>query len=111
MLPREVGQARDRVERGEVLELMPVNEEMVYRIEAPRGIVSRIEQIDPVTKKIKREQEDVWVFPAKHFILAEPTRLKAIKRIRDELKERLDLSAVNLLQNPNSAEEHDHPNK
>lgn len=77
--------------RGEVLELMPVNEEMVYRIEAPRGIVSRIEQIDPVTKKIKREQEDVWVFPAKHFILAEPTRLKAIKRIRDELKERLDL--------------------
>lgn len=77
--------------RGEVLEVMPVNEEMVYRIEAPRGIVSRIEQIDPVTKKIKREQEDVWVFPAKHFILAEPTRIKAIKRIRDELKERLDL--------------------
>ncbi len=77
--------------RGEVLEVMPVNEEIVYRIEAPRGIVSRIEQIDPVTKKIKREQEDVWVFPAKHFILAEPTRLTAVKRIREELKERLDL--------------------
>ncbi|MCK9360903.1 excinuclease ABC subunit UvrB [Patescibacteria group bacterium] len=76
--------------RGEVLELMPANEEMVYRIEAPRGIVSRIEQIDPVTKKIKREQEDVWVFPAKHFIIAEPERLKAIGRIRQELKERLE---------------------
>ncbi|MCC6563845.1 excinuclease ABC subunit UvrB [Candidatus Uhrbacteria bacterium] len=76
--------------RGEVLEMMPANEEMVYRIEAPRGIVSRIEQIDPVTKKIKREQEDVWVFPAKHFIIAEPERLKAIGRIRQELKERLE---------------------
>jgi excinuclease ABC subunit B len=76
--------------RGEVLELMPANEEVVYRIEAPRGIVSRIEQIDPVTKKIKREQEDVWVFPAKHFIIAEPERLKAIERIRQELKERLE---------------------
>jgi excinuclease ABC subunit B len=76
--------------RGEVLELMPANEEVVYRIEAPRGIVSRIEQIDPVTKKIKREQEDVWVFPAKHFIIAEPERIKAIGRIRQELKERLE---------------------
>lgn len=76
--------------RGEVLELMPANEEMIYRIEAPRGIVTRIEQIDPVTKKIKREQEDVWVFPAKHFIIAEPKRLKAIARIREELKERLE---------------------
>lgn len=76
--------------RGEVLELMPANEEMVYRIEAPRGIVTRIEQIDPVTKKIKREQDDVWVFPAKHFIIAEPERLKAIARIREELKERLE---------------------
>lgn len=77
--------------RGEVLEVMPANEEVVYRIEAPRGVVTRIEQIDPVTKKIKREQEDVWVFPAKHFIIAEPERIKAIKRIRAELKERLDL--------------------
>jgi len=76
--------------RGEVLEVMPANEELVYRIEAPRGIVSRIEQIDPVTKKIKREQEDVWVFPAKHFIIQGPERLRAIANIRHELKERLE---------------------
>ncbi|MEI7512309.1 MAG: excinuclease ABC subunit UvrB [Candidatus Uhrbacteria bacterium] len=76
--------------RGEVLEIMPANEEMVYRIEAPRGLVTRIEQIDPVTRKIKREQEDVWVFPAKHFIIQGPERDRAIKNIRQELKERLD---------------------
>jgi len=76
--------------RGEVLEVMPANEEMVYRIEAPRGIVTRIEQIDPVTKKINREQDDVWVFPAKHFIIQGPERMRAIAQIRQELNERLD---------------------
>jgi excinuclease ABC subunit B len=75
--------------RGEVLEVMPANEEMIYRIEAPRGVVSRIEQIDPVTKKIKREQEDVWVFPAKHFIIQGPERMRAIANIRKELEDRL----------------------
>lgn len=75
--------------RGEVLEVMPANEEVIYRIEAPRGIVSRIEKIDPVTKRVLREQEDVWIFPAKHFITVGPERERALKDIREELKERL----------------------
>jgi excinuclease ABC subunit B len=76
--------------RGEVLEVMPANEEVVYRIEAPRGIVSRIEKIDPLTKKVLREQEDIWVFPAKHFITVGEERTRAIELIRKELKERLE---------------------
>ena len=76
--------------RGEVLEIMPANEEVVYRIEAPRGIVSRIEKIDPLTKKVLREQEDIWVFPAKHFITVGEERKRAIETIRKELKERLE---------------------
>jgi excinuclease ABC subunit B len=76
--------------RGEVLEVMPANEEVVYRIEAPRGIVSRIEKIDPLTKKVLREQEDIWVFPAKHFITVGEERTRAIETIRKELKERLE---------------------
>lgn len=76
--------------RGEVLEIMPANEEVVYRIEAPRGIIDRIEKIDPLTKKVLREQEDVWIFPAKHFIIMGPERERAIKNIRQELKERLE---------------------
>lgn len=76
--------------QGPVLEIMPVNEEVIYRIEAPRGIVEAILAMDPVTKRIKREQEDVWLFPAKHFITLGPERERAITTIREELKQRLD---------------------
>lgn len=76
--------------RGEVLEVMPVNEEAVYRIEAPKGVISRIEKINPVTRKPIREQKDVWIFPAKHFITLGPERERAIKDIKEELKQRLD---------------------
>jgi excinuclease ABC subunit B len=75
---------------GPVLEIMPVNEEFIYRIEAPRGAVEAILKTDPVTRKALREQEDLWVFPAKHFITLGPERERAIKAIRAELKERLD---------------------
>lgn len=76
--------------RGDVLEVMPVNEEVIYRIEAPGGVIEHIEQTDPVTRKVKREQEDLWVFPAKHFITLGPERDRALKVIRTELKERLE---------------------
>jgi excinuclease ABC subunit B len=77
--------------RGEVLEFMPVNEEVLYRVEAPRGLVQRIDRLDPVTRKVQKTQEEVWVFPAKHFVTLGPDRERALKEIRQELKERLDL--------------------
>ncbi len=77
--------------RGEVLELMPANEEVIYRIEAPHGFVERIMKLDPVTKNVINEQEEVWVFPAKHFITMGPERERAIKLIRQELKDRLEV--------------------
>jgi excinuclease ABC subunit B len=76
--------------RGGILEIMPVNEDALYRIEAPKGVVEAIMKIDPVTRHIVREQEDVWIFPAKHFITLGPERERAIKEIRKELKIRLN---------------------
>lgn len=74
---------------GAVLEVMPANEEKIYRIEAPRGIIDVILVMDPVTKRIIREQKDMWLFPAKHFITDADNRERALKDIRAELKERL----------------------
>ncbi len=75
---------------GGNLEIMPANEEKIYRVEAPRGTIESILQLDPVTRKIVKEFKDAWFFPAKHFITLGPERERAIRNIRKELKERLD---------------------
>lgn len=77
--------------RGGLLEVMPANEEVVYRIEAPKGVVESILETHPVTKKVIREREDAWIFPAKHFITPGDERDRALTLIRKELQERLML--------------------
>ncbi len=74
---------------GGLLEVMPANEENIYRIEAPRGVIEAILLIDPVTRRIKKELKDMWLFPAKHFVTLGPERERALVEIREELKQRL----------------------
>jgi excinuclease ABC subunit B len=76
--------------RGETLEIMPVNQEIIYRIESNAQKIVKIFAIDPVTRKIKDEPFDVWIFPAKHFVTLGPERDRAFKTIKEELKDRLD---------------------
>ncbi|MBP9695417.1 MAG: UvrB/UvrC motif-containing protein, partial [Candidatus Magasanikbacteria bacterium] len=75
---------------GQVLEVMPVNEERIYRFDVSTKI-DHIEQIDPVTRKVLREQEDVWFFPAKHYIASPSARERAFESINGELKDQLAL--------------------
>ena len=74
---------------GGMLEIMPANEERLYRIEAPHGTIEAIDAVDPVTRKRTRSLEDVWVFPAKHFIVSGPERERALGDIRAELGKRI----------------------
>lgn len=96
--------------RGEVFEIMPADDEVIYRVEfgitdsssqitqiskksarsahgAPA--VKEILAIDPITRKIKSKESAVWIFPAKHFVTFGPERERAIRAIRNELAERL----------------------
>ena len=80
--------------RGEVLEIMPISEEIIYRIEfssldKKNEKVNNIVLIDPVTRKIKSKEQSAWVFPAKHFITKESERKKSLKEINTELEKRL----------------------
>jgi len=75
---------------GQVFEVMPVNEERVYRFEISNRI-ERIEVIDPVTRKCLAESEDVWLFPAKHYVVGEEARERAFGKIHKELEEQLDV--------------------
>ncbi|OGF21419.1 excinuclease ABC subunit B [Candidatus Falkowbacteria bacterium RIFOXYB2_FULL_38_15] len=76
--------------RGEILEIMPVNEETIYRIVFDNEKIKNIIELDPVTRKIKKEEREIWIYPAKHFVILGPDRIRAFQNIEKELKERLE---------------------
>ncbi len=73
---------------GQVFEIIPVNEEKIYRFEITNKI-EKIERLDPITRKVEREQEDVWFFPAKHYVASPAVKERAFEAIRSELEGRL----------------------
>ncbi len=74
---------------GDVIEVMPVNLEIVYRLMMDGDDVTDIQELDHVTRKKIRDLEDIWLFPAKHYVVSRPRQEEAIKSIRRELNERL----------------------
>lgn len=74
--------------RGQVFEVMPVNEEIIYRLEISNKI-DLIELVDAVSRRVKREVEGIWLFPAKHYVTNEISRQRAFETIQEELKKQL----------------------
>ncbi len=74
---------------GQVFEIMPINEEMIYRFEISQTI-DVIELIDPVTRQIKKTLDDAWFFPARHYVATPESREAALQSIRQELNEQLN---------------------
>jgi len=74
--------------RGQVFEIMPINEERIYRFEISNQI-DRIELVDAVKRTILEELQEAWFFPAKHYVVPAHVREKAFKDISAELEERL----------------------
>ncbi|MDO8510374.1 MAG: excinuclease ABC subunit UvrB [bacterium] len=78
---------------GSTVEIMPVNERLIYQIELGTTIDS-IQKIDPITRAFVGEVEIFYLFPAKHFITAPGELDRALAAIEHELGERLkDLAA------------------
>jgi excinuclease ABC subunit B len=75
---------------GQVLELMPVNEKVIYRFLISEKI-DLIEKVDPITRKVLGRVHDVFLFPAKHYIINENSKSRAIKSVREELDGQLKL--------------------
>jgi excinuclease ABC subunit B len=74
---------------GNAIEIMPVSERIVYRIELDGGAISSIKRIDAVSRSIINEVDNFFLFPAKHFITADDATKRALKSIKAELEERL----------------------
>ena len=74
---------------GDVIEIMPINEETVYRLLMDSDDIAEIQQLDHVTRKKISDVQDIWLFPAKHYVVSKPRQEEAVKAIRRELVERL----------------------
>lgn len=74
---------------GNMIEIMPVNERTIYRIQYDMNTISQIIEMDSVTMAIKREHNSIFIFPAKHFISTDEQSKKAFETIKKELEERL----------------------
>ena len=75
---------------GNSIEIMPVNEEVIFRLDIEGGEIISIKHIDPITRKIRSESETLFLFPAKHFVTNEDKLEKALKNIETELEEQLE---------------------
>lgn len=74
---------------GNQIEVMPVNETVVYRIIPEGNAIRRISRINGVTRSIIDEPETFFLFPAKHYVTPEEERELALVEIEAELANRL----------------------
>ncbi|PIQ66366.1 MAG: excinuclease ABC subunit B [Candidatus Zambryskibacteria bacterium CG11_big_fil_rev_8_21_14_0_20_42_18] len=74
---------------GNTIEIMPVSERFIYRIEIEKEKIKSIQKIDSVSRAIISEPKYFFLFPAKHFITADSAVKRALISIKDELDKRL----------------------
>ena len=75
--------------RGDVVELWPAYEEVGFRIELFGDEVETLSVIDPVSGNVIEKKEDMYIYPAKHFVLPEDRIKESVESIQAELDERL----------------------
>jgi excinuclease ABC subunit B len=74
---------------GNMVEVMPVNDKTIYRIEYDGSTILPIVEIDPTSRTLRGTHETIFIFPAKHFISSEDQVVRAAKTIQAELEGRL----------------------
>jgi excinuclease ABC subunit B len=75
--------------QGDTLEVQPAYEETAYRVEFWGDQVERMTRFDPVTGEVVGELNELWIYPATHYVASHERMARAISTIEEELGERL----------------------
>src|SRR5689334_12634271 len=75
--------------RGDTVEIIPVYEELAVRIEFFGDEIERIYTLHPVSGEIMREEQEMYVFPATHYVAGPERMERAIRGIELELADQL----------------------
>src|SRR5256714_7670952 len=72
--------------RGDVVELHPSYEEFAYRIEFFGEEITTIDMINPLTGELLKSEDQIFIYPAVHYVMPEERVESAVQSIKDELE-------------------------
>jgi excinuclease ABC subunit B len=75
--------------KGDTIDLIPGYYDNIIRIELFGDVIEKITELDKITGNPVDDLDYIFVYPAKHFVISEDKRKKAIGTIKQELEERL----------------------
>jgi excinuclease ABC subunit B len=75
--------------RGDTIEIIPVYEELAVRIEMFGDEIERLMTLHPLTGEVISEDDELYVFPASHYVAGPERMERAIAGIEAELEQRL----------------------
>ena len=78
--------------KGDCIEVYPAYEQYGMRIDLFGDEIDSLQLFDPVTGELLAEEQNVYIFPAVHYVMPEDQRDQAL----DEIREELDRTVISL---------------
>jgi excinuclease ABC subunit B len=75
--------------RGDTLEVFPMYEELAVRVEFFGDEIERLSTLHPLTGEVVTEDQEMYLFPASHYVAGPDRMERAIGGIEAELEQRL----------------------
>lgn len=72
--------------RGPFVDIFPPYSLNAVRVEIQGKTIAHVYEIHPVTGNVLTELETAWVYPAKHFVVKDEDRQRALEQIRSDLQ-------------------------
>ncbi len=76
--------------KGDTLDIFPVYEETIFRIEFFGDEIENILRINPVTGEILEKLNEIAILPATHYVSSEETIQKALIQIEKDLNKQIE---------------------
>jgi excinuclease ABC subunit B len=71
--------------KGDTLEIFPSYEESIFRVEYWGDEIERILQMNPITGEVIDEMNELWVYPASHYVTSRERMERALGGIEEEM--------------------------
>ena len=71
--------------KGDTLDIFPVYEETIFRIEFFGDEIENISRIDPITGEILEKLTELAILPASHYVISDDSRKNALNQIEKDM--------------------------